>query len=141
MRTRTFIGWSTVCSIFATSAMVVHAREGPASEQPSARKTPTNLEVARQLNDAFVQVVEKVSTSVVVIDVIQKASLSEDEDRSSSAQSTPRPFRRYFREFEDRADERSLGQGSGVIIREDGFILTNSHVVEDTEKVEVRLRD
>ncbi len=101
-----------------------------------AKDPPTNLEVARQ---AFVQVVDKVSPSVVVIDVLQKpAPPSEDED---SLESLPKQFRKYFRQFEEGPDEKSLGQGSGIIIREDGFILTNSHVVEDTEKIEVRLRD
>jgi len=98
---------------------------------------PTNLDVARQLNEAFVQVVERVSPSVVVINVVQKPTPASNED---SAQLSP-PRRRFFRSFEDEPEEKSLGQGSGVIIREDGFILTNSHVIEDTEKIEVRLRD
>ena len=32
-------------------------------------------------------------------------------------------------------------QGSGVIIRDDGYILTNFHVVDEAEKILVRLRD
>ncbi len=35
----------------------------------------------------------------------------------------------------------SLSQASGVIIREDGYIVTNRHVIEDGEKIEVRLQD
>jgi serine protease Do len=33
------------------------------------------------------------------------------------------------------------GQGSGVVIREDGYIMTNRHVVEDAQKIKVRLSD
>lgn len=33
------------------------------------------------------------------------------------------------------------GNGSGVIISEDGYILTNNHVIEGANKIQVRLRD
>jgi serine protease Do len=33
------------------------------------------------------------------------------------------------------------GQGSGVVVREDGYILTNGHVVEGAEKIKVRFSD
>lgn len=37
--------------------------------------------------------------------------------------------------------ERQLGLGSGVIISEDGYIVTNNHVVENAERLEVTLND
>ena len=33
------------------------------------------------------------------------------------------------------------GEGSGVIVDEEGFIVTNAHVIEDAEKITVRLSD
>ncbi len=33
------------------------------------------------------------------------------------------------------------GYGSGVIISADGYIITNNHVIEDAENVEVKLND
>src|SRR6266446_7774154 len=110
----------------------------------SANEPSSNIELARQLNQAFVEVAEKVSPAVVVISVVQKpaAPSTEDEEDLPSDPSWPREFRRYFRQqFEDLPPEKSLGQGSGIIIRADGYILTNGHVVEDAEKIEVRLQD
>ena len=99
-----------------------------------------NLELARQLNQAFVEVAEKVSPAVVVITVTQKASTAAPLEESDELpeESSPREFWRWFHR---RIPEESIGQGSGVIIRENGYILTNRHVVEDTDTIEVRLRD
>src|SRR5215472_1678258 len=95
------------------------------------------LELARQLNQAFVEIAEKVSTSVVVITVVQKPGVPIPDDDDDFG-SLPPEFKHYFR---DVPEEKSVGQGSGIIIRPDGFILTNRHVVEDAETIEVRLRD
>ena len=100
-----------------------------------------NLDVARKLNQAFVEVAEKVSPSVVVITVVQKPQKSGEED-TRFFNNLPREYRRYFhRPGDDSNTEPLRGQGSGVIIRRDGYILTNGHVVEDAEKIEVRLQD
>lgn len=111
---------------------------------PAPAKEPlANLELARQLNEAFVQVVEKVSPAVVVITVAQKSAASSlDAGEESPTDSMPDELWRYFRkQFDERRHEASTGQGSGIIIRPDGFILTNGHVVEDAESIEVRLQD
>ncbi len=103
----------------------------------SARAS-TNLNLARQLNQAFVEVAEKVSPAVVVITVTQKKS-AEPEEEETLPDFLPKEFYRYYRR--QLEEENPQGQGSGVIIRKNGFILTNRHVVEDAEKVEVRLQD
>lgn len=48
------------------------------------------------------------------------------------------PFSFWGRPMQPQQQESS---GSGVIITEDGFIITNNHVVENAEKVEVTLND
>src|SRR5262245_17771377 len=100
-------------------------------------QTSTNLDLARQLNQAFVEVAEKVTPTVVVILVTQKpAPSSFDNDSSGSQEPSSRQYRRFFRR---RPPQDAQGEGSGIIIRDDGYILTNGHVVEDAASIEVRL--
>jgi len=110
----------------------------------SAKDPPSGLELARELNRAFIEVAEKVSPAVVVVRVTSKPETFkfEDDDRNP-LELLPPELRRYFerRRRGEEPQERSQGQGSGVVIREDGYILTNRHVVDEAEKIEVRLKD
>ena len=53
------------------------------------------------------------------------------------------PFRDFFRGHGGQQPkfQPQVASGSGVIISEDGFIVTNNHVVEDAEQVEITLND
>ncbi|MBI5740851.1 MAG: DegQ family serine endoprotease [Nitrospirae bacterium] len=54
-------------------------------------------------------------------------------------------FRRFFderfRHPDTPRERRSFNLGSGVIVSADGYILTNSHVVKDADKIKVTLSD
>lgn len=108
------------------------------------------MEHARQLNQAFIEVAEKASASVVVVNVTQKVELGGRQLNEGSPlwEWLPREFRRQFEERSPEEQPRTprrhppvRGQGSGVVIREDGYILTNSHVVENAEKIRVRFKN
>ncbi len=49
------------------------------------------------------------------------------------------PWFRFF--FGDREDEAQTGLGSGVIVSAEGYILTNNHVIEGADEIEVSLND
>lgn len=48
-------------------------------------------------------------------------------------------FRRFFGDSPNR--QRASGLGSGVIVSHDGYVLTNNHVVEAADEIEVALND
>src|SRR5688500_17541764 len=50
-------------------------------------------------------------------------------------------FRHFFGEQFDAQTRKSTNLGSGVIVSDQGYILTNSHVVEAADEIEVALAD
>jgi len=108
------------------------------------------LEMARQLNEAFIEVAEAVSPAVVVIEVARKPEYMEIDPDNPLLEMLPPEFRRQWEEQRKKRqaeppDRRRApifdGRGSGVVIRKNGYILTNTHVVEDSEKIRVRLKN
>lgn len=95
-------------------------------------------ELVRQLNRAFVDVANAVLPSVVGIRVYQRGSESPSRFFEFFG-----PFRRFFEDEERGSPEappppREV-QGAGVIITEDGYIVTNNHVVERVKEEDLRV--
>ncbi len=99
--------------------------------------------VLRALEDAFVSVADRVTPAVVNVSVKAKRVAPEGESPEREERFReffgPEFFERFFRRRQPREDARSAG--SGVIVDPQGYILTNNHVVENAESVEVRLSD
>jgi Do/DeqQ family serine protease len=120
-------------------------------------KVPIYLAADQRVNQAvnlptgFSAVAKAVTPAVVTVEVSSRA-------RQQSFPLFIDPFRDFFGPDQDdeqmprrrsprqpaprdRAPLRPSGLGSGVIVSPDGYILTNNHVVEGGERVEVQLND
>src|SRR5688572_1645390 len=89
---------------------------------------------------SYAPVVERVMPAVVTIRVEKRASMV-----PTSQQQIPEELRRFFGDqvpqFRGRGPRVQRGLGSGVIVSQDGYILTNNHVVEGSDTVKVELSD
>ncbi|OGI19463.1 MAG: hypothetical protein A3B68_04000 [Candidatus Melainabacteria bacterium RIFCSPHIGHO2_02_FULL_34_12] len=75
-------------------------------------------------SDTIANIAEEVSNSVVNIDTSLEVKAEEPKEKSFNFEPQP-----------------EAGGGSGVIIRENGYILTSYHVVKNTDKINVTLRN
>jgi serine protease Do len=82
----------------------------------------------------FTTAAEQVMPGVVFIKSTQQGAARGEEESSEGD-----PFREFFGPRTQRGPTQS--SGSGVIVNEDGYIVTNNHVVQDADLVEVTLYD
>lgn len=81
-----------------------------------------------ELNDAIVDIADKAKSAVVTVTVTQTVEARQN------------PLAQFFGDPRNEPEEyQRQGLGSGVIVSEDGYILTNNHVVESADEVEVQL--
>jgi serine protease Do len=114
--------------------------------------TPLTIPEAMPISNEFTKLTKRVEPSVVYIesDYLPKAGVKhshksdpEDEDNSDS-QDAPKKqdpsdmFRRFFGGQEPRSF-RSEGSGTGFVVDKNGYIVTNYHVVENADRIKVKL--
>jgi serine protease Do len=116
---------------------------------------PDSIATLRQMGNAFSSIAEKTSPAVVAL----RAERIVTQEYGGSMREWPfgepfsDPFEFFFRRSPRQRDPREqraprqprresrTAQGSGFLISPDGYILTNNHMVEKSEKIEVELTD
>ncbi|MEP6779741.1 MAG: trypsin-like peptidase domain-containing protein [Gemmatimonadaceae bacterium] len=118
------------------------AQNKPASVIPSARGGP----MAPAEVGSFANVAERVTPSVVAINTIRDAKPITRSPRGRQQQ-VPPGMEDFLRQFggqmpqQPQMQQEMRGEGSGFIVTQDGYIITNNHVVEDADHVRVTLSD
>jgi Do/DeqQ family serine protease len=112
---RPFVAWPI-------AVLAVMLLAGPAFAKSKMSMPPALL----QLQDAFIALADDVKPAVVNI-----SPLAQESSEPKSPGSRP----------DRQSPGTPPGTGSGVIISDAGYIMTNNHVVGDADEVEVRLSD
>jgi len=103
--------------------------EGETAASPQGTMSPGS-------QNGFVEVVKRVKPAIVTIYTTKNIKVPAN------------PWHRFFRGFgfEDVPDGEArempqTGLGSGIIVSEDGYILTNHHVIKDVDELRVQMYD
>lgn len=94
----------------------------PFAETRQLPAAPGDAELLDAYSQAVIHAAERVSPSVVNVEVRQRAAQQAGQGPS-------------------RGERRASGSGSGFVLTPDGFILTNSHVVDRADEIQVTLSD
>src|SRR6476469_9200027 len=108
------------------------------SRGTAAKPTVQEVKPIADASNAFVSIAEHVTPAVV--------SIQAERDAKQRVQRPPRRnvppgLEDFFQQFGDPRQQPQEASGSGFIVSKDGYILTNNHVVENFDRVNVTITD
>lgn len=123
------------------------------AKTPVSQTSHSSSESGQAVPSDFTEVAKEVMPGVVHIRSTQMRNPKGNQRRTP--QDIPEPFRRFFEDEgfqrffgpfgnpgqQQRSPQPRMGTGSGVIINEEGYIVTNNHVVANADDIEVTLHD
>jgi serine protease Do len=136
-----------VIQFLALLLVASSVRATPPLAQPEVSPTATvpaaaaeaGKDVVHQLNSAFTKVFEIIAPTVVIIEVTKKNDAGENPTlddlffQGPQDENAPRQ--------NPRNSQPMQSEGSGFIVRADGYIYTNYHVLEGADRIDVKLKD
>ncbi len=139
--------WSALGVVAILSLTFCTEAPPPHTNPPTAVAAPPPVPSAPggvPSNETFIAVAKSARDSVVNISSVRKVTQTPPQ--------FPSPFfddpffRRFFgeefeRRFQPPRERQEQGMGSGVIMTPDGYIITNNHVVEQADEIQVNLSD
>ena len=136
----TIAGFGTAALVFAPGTPL-HGAFGTAAQ---AQNLSEKVQQLPQRPVGFADIVEKVKPAVISV----RVKIDRPADSDSNDEDLPfppgSPFERFFRRFgmpNTHGHEVITGQGSGFFISRDGYAVTNNHVVQGAENVQVTTDD
>ena len=119
--------------VFVTSAAPLAGFDGVFGQADAQPVPEGEVATAQELGQAFSAVAERVNPAVVQIQSTRVLAQGEADD----------PFSRFGlpSPFGGGGGQAQSGLGSGAFVTEDGYIVTNNHVVEDADDLRVVLFD
>ena len=112
------------------------------ANEPSMAQAPGVSGSVPMVPGNFSQIADQSRAGVVNIQVRKKVSNAEFPSSRGNPFGDRNPFGEFFGPFGGNQPERkSQGVGTGCLISQDGYILTNNHVVEGADQIKVKMSD